>query len=324
VEERNRYYYGLNDELITWIRTPAAAAPTTYEERQYVPIGDFVVGEMARTWVSGTATSRRTYYHAIEPMGLELAAFEVEHPGGPAVTYNPLTLVQRWTGFGMRVYQTGAGTPLPTRFPGQIELRASDARIWNGSVTTEFAHALYLNRWRVYDPRVGQYLQPDPEAVEAPRSEDHAFAYSSVAPVDASDPEGRQDTYTEHCRRHPAECAEAAAGGGAAASGGGSSGGTGSGGRGGGRSYRGVRPRTPGANSPGGSDCPPGGGDGGGHGSGGGSGGGSGPGWGSGAGRPWRGLPLNALCVEMCITFSEGFDDRQWFLNGCLPLCVIS
>jgi len=99
--------------------------------------------------------------------------------------------VQRWTGFGMRMYQTGAGTPLPTRFPGQIELRASDARIWNGSVTTEFAHALYLNRWRVYDPRVGQYLQPDPEAVDGTFVGEHPFAYVGVDPANDDDPEGR-------------------------------------------------------------------------------------------------------------------------------------
>jgi RHS repeat-associated protein len=190
VEEGNRYYYGLDDELITWIRTPNASVATTYEERQYVYIGDFAVGEMFRSWLSGSAT-RRTYYHAVEPMGLELAAFEFEHPGGPAVTYNPLTVVQRWSGFGMRTFQSGTGTPLPTRFPGQLELRASDVRLWNGGSTVEFAHALYLNRWRVYDPRVGQYLQPDPMAIEG-EGREHGYQYAIAAPADFGDPDGRQ------------------------------------------------------------------------------------------------------------------------------------
>ncbi|MFO0715010.1 MAG: hypothetical protein U0353_34550 [Sandaracinus sp.] len=189
VEERNRYYYGLNDELIEWIRTPNSTVPTTYDERQYVPIGDFVVGEMFRSWAGGTAT-RRTYYHAVEPMGLELAAWEFEHPGGPAVTYNPQTLVQRWSGFGRRMYISGGGVALPTRFPGQIELRASDVWIWSGSNTTQFADPLYLNRWRVYDPRVGQYLQPDPAGLQSWSDGEHVFAYAEVRPQDANDPHG--------------------------------------------------------------------------------------------------------------------------------------
>ncbi len=191
IEERNRYYYGLNDELIEWIRTPNSSVPTTYDERQYVPVGDFVVGEMFRSWASGSAT-RRTYYHAVEPMGLELAAWEFEHPGGSTVAYNPQTSVQRWSGFGRRMYQSGAGMPLPTRFPGQIELRASDVSIWNGSNTTQFADPLYLNRWRVYDPRVGQYLQPDPAAMEDSMSREHAFQYVMAAPGDLADPLGMQ------------------------------------------------------------------------------------------------------------------------------------
>jgi hypothetical protein len=145
-------------------RLRQVSLPTTFDERQYVPIGAFAIGELERSWVAGSAT-RRSYYHAVEPMGLALGAFEFEHPGGPVVSFNPQTSVQRWSSFGMRMYQTGIGTPLPTRFPGQLELRGSDTRIWNGSNTVEYAHGLYLNRWRVYDPRVGQYLQPDPAAI---------------------------------------------------------------------------------------------------------------------------------------------------------------
>jgi RHS repeat-associated protein len=189
VEERNRYYYGLEDELISWIRTPNASTSTTYDERQYVPIGAFAVGELERSWVAGSAT-RRSYYHAVEPMGLALGAFEFEHPGGPTVSFNPQTSVQRWSSFGMRMYQTGIGTPLPTRFPGQLELRGSDTRIWVGSNTVEYAHGLYLNRWSVYDPRVGQYLQPDPAAMDGRSPEAATLGYARQAPADFGDPSG--------------------------------------------------------------------------------------------------------------------------------------
>jgi len=55
-----------------------------------VHIGEFAVGEMARSWVSGSAT-RHSYFHTTEPLGLETGAFEFEHSGGASVSYNPST-----------------------------------------------------------------------------------------------------------------------------------------------------------------------------------------------------------------------------------------
>ena len=194
VTETNRYYYDLGDNLLTWIRTPDLGTATTYDERQYVRIGDFAIGEMARSWVSGS-TTRHTYIHTTAPLGLETAAFEFEHPGGASVSYNPSTVVRQWSAFGRPLVATGSGVALPTRFPGQLELRGTDVRIWSSGSNDAHRDGLYLNRWRVYDPRVGQYLQPDPEWMNSgwpsTRTDTHAFAYVAVAPADLTDPEGR-------------------------------------------------------------------------------------------------------------------------------------
>jgi RHS repeat-associated protein len=227
VTEANRYYYDQDDQLLSWIHTPDLGTATTYDQRQYVRIGDFAVGEMARSWVSGSAT-RHTYLHTTEPMGLETAAYEFEHPGGASVSYNPSTVVRQWTAFGRSLVATGSGEPLPTRFPGQLELRGSDVRIWDGSVTVAHRDGLYLNRWRVYDPRVGQYLQPDPEAADGADAWDHVLSYSAVAPTDFADPLGRQaqpvptpqlpqPSPIPWCQSHPVECALVFGGAGAAA-----------------------------------------------------------------------------------------------------------
>ena len=81
--------------------------------------------------------------------------------------------------------------PLPTRFPGQIELRGSDVRVWNGAATVQHRDSIFLNRYRAYDPRVGQYLQPDPAAMEGELFGEHVYAYAAVAPGDVTDPDGR-------------------------------------------------------------------------------------------------------------------------------------
>jgi RHS repeat-associated protein len=123
-------------------------------------------------------------------MGLETAAYEFEHPGGASVSYNPSTVVRQWTAFGRPLVASGSGEPLPTRFPGQLDLRGSDVRIWDGTVTVAHRDGLYLNRWRVYDPRVGEYLQPDPAAIWGVPPADNSFGYSRTAPTVYGDPLG--------------------------------------------------------------------------------------------------------------------------------------
>ena len=190
VTETNRYYYDLEDNLLGWIRTPDLGTATTYDERQYVRIGDFAIGEMARSWVSGS-TTRHTYIHTTEPLGLETAAFEFEHPGGASVSYNPSTVVRQWSAFGRPLVATGSGVALPTRFPGQLELRGTDVRIWSSGSNVAHRDGLYLNRWRVYDPRVGQYLQPDPAASDGHLLGASVFVYGDARPADEIDPTGR-------------------------------------------------------------------------------------------------------------------------------------
>jgi hypothetical protein len=215
VTEANRYYYDQDDQLLSWIRTPDLGTATTYDQRQYVRIGDFAVGEMARSWVSGSAT-RHTYLHTTEPMGLETSAYEFEHPGGASVSYNPSTVVRQWTAFGRPLVATGSGEPLPTRFPGQLALRGSEVRIWDGSVAIPHRDGLYLNRWRVYDPRVGEYLQPDPARIDDASSVEGSLTYGVAAPADVADPLGRdaipilvpgEPSNTFWCRTHPWQCA---------------------------------------------------------------------------------------------------------------------
>ena len=190
VTETNRYYYDLEDNLLGWIRTPDLGTATTYDERQYVRIGEFAIGEMARSWVSGS-TTRHTYIHTTAPLGLETAAFEFEHPGGASVSYNPSTVVRQWSAFGRPLVATGSGVALPTRFPGQLELRGTDVRIWSSGSNVAHRDGLYLNRWRVYDPRVGQYLQPDPAASDGHLLGASVFVYGDARPADEIDPTGR-------------------------------------------------------------------------------------------------------------------------------------
>ena len=50
---------------------------------------------------------------------------------------------------------------------------------------------LHVNMWRTYDPRVGQYLTPEPVMVEGIGAGLHPYMYANAAPATLTDPDGR-------------------------------------------------------------------------------------------------------------------------------------
>lgn len=67
---------------------------------------------------------------------------------------------------------------------------------------------LSLNRWRVYDPRVGQYLQPEPMLMLGSTSTSPPWAYVSLSPGNWVDPLGRygEEVAIGFCVLNPEIC----------------------------------------------------------------------------------------------------------------------
>jgi RHS repeat-associated protein len=137
-------------------------------------------------YTTGTLSSENYFLTANAPEGFPIATYEF---------FGPLTS-ETWRGvstaFGGWVSQAGTGTAPPWRFQGQIELPGSDATVWSGSTQLQLRQPLSLNRWRVYDPRVGQYLQPEPILALGSTILGHAFAYALVNPANFIDLDGRE------------------------------------------------------------------------------------------------------------------------------------
>jgi RHS repeat-associated protein len=87
------------------------------------------------------------------------------------------------------------------RGPWSSGIGALASRGWRSS-------PLSLNTWRVYDPRVGQYLTPEPMATEG-ATRWSAFGYALEAPYDLWDPDGR---FISSCTATPSAAAACGAG----------------------------------------------------------------------------------------------------------------
>ncbi|MBZ0118014.1 MAG: hypothetical protein K8H88_13510, partial [Sandaracinaceae bacterium] len=194
VEEQWRYFWDVEDRLINRVHLGNLADPTRVEIDSFVEIDEHLVGRIRAAQVGSTVTEEQMYY-VLAPEGLPAAAY----------TFDRTTLAtsQVWRGqwgpFGTLLSQVTSDVERyapPFRFRGQIELPRSNALWWNGSSLFESRASLVLNGWRTYDPRVGQYLQPEPLMREGLFLPANVYAYAFSAPVDYVDRDGRiPDTF---------------------------------------------------------------------------------------------------------------------------------
>ena len=139
---------------------------------------------------TSSSVTERTLYYATLPNGLPIAGYEVD--SGPAPQTTEIWRAT-WTPFGEMLTETTSDPDLnrpPHRFIGQTELPRSDASWWSGTTLIQSRPSLVLNRRRVYDPHVGQYLQPEPWLVNGTVGGVSPYAYAALSPEDFVDPDG--------------------------------------------------------------------------------------------------------------------------------------
>lgn len=204
-EARQFFYYDLENRLIARDDVPDASAPTNHTVDRYAYVDPMLVGDIRTVYPAATETY---LYHVLQPEGL------------PAVSYsfNRTTFATsevwraQWGPFGTRLTTTGTASYAPPFvFAWQLLLPSSDASWWNGTTLYTSRGALALNRWRIFDPRAGQYMQPEPLLGVGFAVDAHPYGYVRLAPGDLVDPDGRQevDSVTAACRRNPQLCREA-------------------------------------------------------------------------------------------------------------------
>lgn len=229
-ESRWQYFWDLQDRLANVIHIPDASDLTRYVTDTYVPIEPMLVGRIRAEFWSGGGSETFMYY-ATSPDGLPGAAYTFD----PVTSDTAEVWRAQWSPFGMLLSETGDAETYaaPFRFQGQLELPGSAATWWSGSTLVTSREEVVLNRWRAYDPRVGQYLQPEPVLVHGgmwawswsasvPRAVvPHPYAYAGVAPLDYVDPTGTTwalaipfpfpvpalDSVSATCARSPGLCA---------------------------------------------------------------------------------------------------------------------
>jgi RHS repeat-associated protein len=188
LESQSDYSWDLQDRLINRIHTPNVATLSTYSVDSYVYVDPLLIGNI-HTDYSSSGSTEQLLYHAVSPEGVPQTGWSFDR-----VTLATSEVWRaQYTAFGRRTSLTGTSPSLrpPHLFLGQIELSASDASWWNGSTYFVSREPLFLNMWRVYDPRIGQYLQPDPFVVDGQLALAHGYAYVGLGPLDQSDPDGR-------------------------------------------------------------------------------------------------------------------------------------
>jgi len=160
-------------------------------------------------YTSGALVERH-YLDLLDPVGLPIVRMEVPVPNGSTAT---LVARPQWTAFGELRNTVSAELP-PWGFHGQVVATETTANAPNGSLLQTLRSPLSLNTWRVYDPRVGQYLTPEPLATEG-ATRWSAFGYALEAPYDLWGPDGR---FISSCTATPSAAIACGAGiGGAAA-----------------------------------------------------------------------------------------------------------
>lgn len=178
-------YWDQDDRLITRITRPNAAAPTQQILEHFFHVIDGVIGVIRLDYTSGSLVERH-YLDLLDPVGLPIVRMEVPVPNGSTAT---LVARPQWTAFGELRNTVSAELP-PWGFHGQVVATETTANAPNGSLLQTLRSPLSLNTWRVYDPRVGQYLTPEPMATEG-ATRWSTFGYALEAPYDLWDPDGR-------------------------------------------------------------------------------------------------------------------------------------
>ncbi len=187
-ERREELFWDPQDRLITRITTPDSTSPADYVLDMYAHVTDSVVGSI-RLDYTGSGPFERWFYDLRDPMGLPAARYE--HYYGSAST--SVAWTGEWSPFGELLSYAGeAEIAPPWRFEGQLALSNSDVTQWSGPSLSETRSPVYMNQWRVYDPRVGQYVTAEPLAIGADVRTRvmHPYAYGNLAPMTFTDPSG--------------------------------------------------------------------------------------------------------------------------------------
>jgi RHS repeat-associated protein len=180
IESQWFYYYDLQDRLIEVNYTPDINHADTYQLWQFYWIASRPVARVQTSFPSETHGRRFT---AADHLDTPLDGWYWPSSGNAtrAWAYNPDAF-----GWGRIVH--GSDEYQPLRFPGQVE--DDDTLAWRyDSGTSDYVAArppLRQNRYRVYDPLTGSYLQADPKVAEGWQS----YAYVDNNPVMHADPQG--------------------------------------------------------------------------------------------------------------------------------------
>ena len=196
-------YWDLFDRLINRVVTPNDTVPGDYTVNTYTPIEGLATAEIALDYVGGTWLYEDWRYTALTPTGLPEASYSYSGAGSPSV--------ETWRGehgpFGELWGETDPATRPPWGYVGQLVLDGTESSVWNGSSVDVLRGPLHVNMWRTYDPRVGQYLTPEPVMVEGEGSPVHPFNYGRSSPDNYVDRNGLwMDSVSAACLRNPALC----------------------------------------------------------------------------------------------------------------------
>lgn len=91
------------------------------------------------------------------------------------------------------------------RHIGQWRLTNSGTQIWTGSEVKTLRSSVFLNRYRLLDPRTGQYLSADPPLTRyvagwSTSRHAHPYSYAESSPPNYTDPDGRHKKPGVYCR----------------------------------------------------------------------------------------------------------------------------
>jgi RHS repeat-associated protein len=180
VESQFFYYYDLHDRLIEIKYTPNITDSSTYQVWQIYWIGSRPVANFQTTYPAASLVRR--YFHTDDlDTPLEMYSWPTSGDAARAWAYNPDAF-----GWGDNIAFPTNFQPL--RFPGQVCDDETKAVYFDAATSTyKSARApLSDNRYRVYDPFVASYLQPDPRVASSWNS----YAYVENSPTMAIDPTG--------------------------------------------------------------------------------------------------------------------------------------
>jgi RHS repeat-associated protein len=177
------FYYDLWDRLIEVKYTPDVSASSTYSLYQLYWIGQRPIAYWQIDYPSVT-TSRRYFDSDEMNRPLELYSWPTSGNSTRLWASNPDL-------YGADAVLTGATYYQPLRFPGQYQDAETATVYVSGNNVITSRPPLHDNRYRVYDPYTGGYLQADPEL----GASWDPYAYSALNPVGRVDSTGSMGCY---------------------------------------------------------------------------------------------------------------------------------